>query len=113
MNFPTSMPVSYSKLMVSLQAPVTRVIFANPPVNVIDLEMMDELQAVLAELEQRADIVALVFAGSDRAFSAGVDIGIHTPEQAYAMLTKFHAVIKAVVGSKKVTIAAVRGTCLG
>jgi cyclohexa-1,5-dienecarbonyl-CoA hydratase len=104
---------TYSRLMVSLQAPVTRVIFANPPVNVIDLEMMDELQAVLAELEQRADIVALVFAGSDRAFSAGVDIGIHTPEQAQAMLTKFHAVIKAVVASKKVTIAAVRGTCLG
>ena len=104
---------NYSRLMVSLQAPVTRVILANPPVNVIDLEMMDELLVVLAEVEQRSDIVALVFAGSDRAFSAGVDIGIHTPDQARGMLEKFHSVIKAVVDSRKVTVAAVRGTCLG
>jgi len=104
---------NYSRLMVSLQAPVTRVILANPPVNVIDLEMMDELLAVLREIEQREDIVAMVFAGSDRAFSAGVDIGAHTPDQARTMLEKFHSVIKAVVASKKVTIAAVRGTCLG
>jgi len=113
MNFKTSMPSTYSRLMVSLQAPVMRIILANAPVNVIDLEMMDELLAVLAEVEQRADIVGLVFAGSDRAFSAGVDIGIHTPDKAHEMLEKFHAVIKAVVASKKVTIAAVRGTCLG
>lgn len=106
-------PTTYSRLMVSLQAPVTRVIFANPPVNVIDLEMMDELLRVQTEVEQQADVVGLVFAGSDRAFSAGVDIGIHTPDQAHAMLEKFHSVIKAVVASKKVTIASVRGTCLG
>ena len=107
------MPASYNRLMVSLQAPVTRVILANAPVNVIDLEMMDELQAVLAEIEPREELVGVVFAGSDRAFSAGVDIGVHTPDQARGMLEKFHAVIKAVVASKKVTIAAVRGTCLG
>jgi cyclohexa-1,5-dienecarbonyl-CoA hydratase len=99
--------------MISLQAPITRVIFANPPVNVIDLEMMDELLAVMEEIDQRADIVGIVFAGSDRAFSAGVDIAIHTPERARTMLGKFHAVIKAILASKKVTIAAVRGTCLG
>jgi cyclohexa-1,5-dienecarbonyl-CoA hydratase len=104
---------NYSRLMVALQSPVTRVILANPPVNVIDLEMMDELLAVMEDLDQRQDIVGIVFAGSDRAFSAGVDIAIHTPEQARAMLGKFHAVIKAIVASSKVTIAAVRGTCLG
>jgi len=104
---------TYSRLMVSLQAPVTRVIFANPPVNVIDLTMMDELLAALEELEQRPEIVGVVFAGSDRAFSAGVDIAIHTPEQAQGMLATFHSVIKAIMLSKKVTVAAVRGTCLG
>ena len=104
---------NYSRLMVSVQAPVTRVIFANPPVNVIDLAMMDELASVLEELEERAEIVGVVFAGSDRAFSAGVDIGIHKPDKAHEMLEKFHGVIKAVIASTKVTVAAVRGTCLG
>src|SRR4051812_15486818 len=103
----------YSRLMLALQAPVSRIIFANPPVNVIDVQMMDELQSALAEIEQRNDIVAIVFGGSDRAFSAGVDVAAHMPEQVQEMLTKFHAVIRALLTTKKVTIAAVRGTCLG
>jgi cyclohexa-1,5-dienecarbonyl-CoA hydratase len=42
-----------------------------------------------------------------------VDIKAHLPEQIHEMLTSFHAVIRAVVASRKVTIAAVRGVCLG
>jgi len=104
---------AYACLMVSMQAPLARIILANPPVNVIDLPMMDELQAVLEEIEQRKEIVAIVFAGGDRAFSAGVDVGAHTPENVRNMLVKFHSVIRALVASKKVTMAAVRGNCLG
>lgn len=99
--------------MVSMQAPVARIILANPSLNVIDLAMMDELQAVLEQIEQRKEIAATVFAGSDRAFSAGVDVGAHTAENVRNMLVKFHSVIRAVIASKKVTIAAVRGNCLG
>jgi cyclohexa-1,5-dienecarbonyl-CoA hydratase len=103
----------YSRLMVALQAPVTRIILANPPVNVIDLKMMEELLAVFTTVEQRPDIVAVVFGGSDNSFSAGVDVGAHRPEQVRDMLSKFHSVIRAVLQTKKVTIAVVRGTCLG
>jgi len=104
---------AYTRLMVSLQPPVARIILANPPVNVIDLRMMDELQALLEEIEQCKDIVGTVFAGGDRAFSAGVDVGAHTAENVRNMLVKFHSVIRALVASRKVTIAAVRGSCLG
>jgi cyclohexa-1,5-dienecarbonyl-CoA hydratase len=37
----------------------------------------------------------------------------HLPDQIHEMLTSFHAVIRAIVASRKITIAAVRGTCLG
>jgi len=104
---------THSSLMVAMQAPVARVILANPPVNVIDLAMMDELLLALDEIEKRNDIVAVVFGGSDRAFSAGVDVVAHLPETVREMLQKFHAVVRAVVTCSKVTIAAVRGTCLG
>jgi cyclohexa-1,5-dienecarbonyl-CoA hydratase len=103
----------YSKLMVAMQTPVARVILANPPVNVIDMPMMEELMAAINEVERRDDIVAVVFGGSDRAFSAGVDIASHMPETIGEMLRKFHAVIRALMTMKKVTIAVVRGTCLG
>jgi cyclohexa-1,5-dienecarbonyl-CoA hydratase len=104
---------TYSQLMVAMQAPVARIILANPPVNVIDVAMMDELQTAMAEIEQRPDIVAVVFGGSDRAFSAGVDIEAHLPEHVESTIRKFDSIIRSIMTSKKVTVAAVRGTCLG
>src|SRR5690242_7213709 len=103
----------YERLMVSLQAPVARIILANPPLNVIDVPMMEELLAAIEDVETRPDISALVFAGSDRAFSAGVDVKAHTPDKVRDMLVKFHSVIRALANTQKVTIAVVRGSCLG
>ena len=105
--------LSYKKLMVSMQAPVARIILANPPVNVMDVPMMEELLAAMEQIEARADIAAVVFAGSDRAFSAGVDVGAHTPDKVRDMLVKMHAVMRALADTHKVTIAAVRGNCFG
>jgi cyclohexa-1,5-dienecarbonyl-CoA hydratase len=99
--------------LVSLQAPVARIILANPPVNVIDVAMMDELQTALKEVEKSSDIVAVVFGGSDRAFSAGVDIEAHLPEHVETTVTKFDALLRAIMTTSKITIATVRGTCLG
>jgi len=42
-----------------------------------------------------------------------VDVAAHTPDKVEEMLAKFHAVIRALVATKKVTIAAVHGHCLG
>ncbi len=102
-----------SRVEVTAAAPIARVRLINPPLNVIDLPMMLELQRTLAEIESHTDISAILFQGDARAFSAGVDIKAHLPEQIREMLTNFHAVIRAIVASRKVTIAAVRGACLG
>jgi len=96
-----------------VKPPVARIILRNPPLNVIDIPMMRELQQGLAEIESRSDISIVVFEGDSRAFSAGVDVKAHVPEQVHEMLTSFHGVIRAVVDSRKVTIAAVQGACLG
>jgi len=71
------------------------------------------LVQVLSEIEARPDISVILFEGEGSAFSAGVDIKAHLPEEIHEMLAGFHAVIRAIVASRKVTIAAVRGTCLG
>jgi cyclohexa-1,5-dienecarbonyl-CoA hydratase len=85
----------------------------HPPLNVIDLQMARDLHDALANLNSRPDISVILFQGDSRAFSAGVDVKAHLPEQIREMLTSFHAVIRAIVASRKVTIAVVRGTCLG
>ncbi len=109
----TAKNLNYQRLMVSMQAPVARIILANPPVNVIDIPMMEELLVALEGVEARPEIAAVVVAGGDRAFSAGVDVGAHTPDKVRDMLVKFHSVIRALIATRKVTIAAVRGNCFG
>ncbi len=103
----------YTKIRVGQEGSHARVTLANPPQNVIDLGMMDELAAALAEIEARSDVVTLTIAGSEKVFSAGVDVAAHTLDKVRDMLTKFHGVIRALVSSRKVTIASVRGNCLG
>jgi cyclohexa-1,5-dienecarbonyl-CoA hydratase len=104
---------STTRLNVEVDAPVARVTLSNPPLNIIDLPMMLELQQALGEIESRTHISTILFQGDAHAFSAGVDIKAHLPDQIHDMLTSFHVVIRAIVASRKVTIAAVRGACLG
>ena len=96
-----------------MEPPIARIVLNNPPVNVIDIPIMNELAEALNEIEMRPDIAILIVSGSQRAFSAGVDVAAHTPDKVEQMLNKFHGVIRALVGSKKVSIAAVHGICLG
>ena len=93
--------------------PIARLRLDNPPLNIIDIPMMEELSRALAEIEARADISVVIFSGSQHAFSVGVDVAAHTPDKVEEMLAKFHGAIRTVVESKKVTVAAVHGHCLG
>jgi cyclohexa-1,5-dienecarbonyl-CoA hydratase len=108
----TSKP-AFNRIVVDQQPPVVRITLNNPPLNVIDLEMMGELLATLEQAETIPEVSTVVFVGSERAFSSGVDIAAHTPENVRNMLTAFHGVIKAVAATKKLTIASVRRHCLG
>lgn len=75
--------------------------------------MMEELSRELAVLEADTAISVVVISGAGKAFSAGVDVAAHTPDKVSDMLAKFHSLIRDLVASKKVTIAAVHGSCLG
>jgi len=75
--------------------------------------MMDEFTRTLTEIEAQPRISSVLISGEGKAFSAGVDVAAHTPDKVEKMLEKFHGVIRALVSSTKVTIAAVHGHCLG
>ncbi|MGD1023483.1 MAG: enoyl-CoA hydratase/isomerase family protein [Candidatus Sulfotelmatobacter sp.] len=102
-----------ARLAVHVKAPVGRIGLRNPPLNVIDIPMMDELRAALADIEAHPEVSVIVLTGEGKAFSAGVDVAAHAPDKVEEMLFKFHTVIRALVASRKVTIAAVHGNCLG
>ncbi|MFY9905846.1 MAG: enoyl-CoA hydratase/isomerase family protein [Terriglobales bacterium] len=102
-----------SRVEIKVEASVARVKLVNSPLNVIDQQMARELNDALIDIEARTDVSVILFEGDARAFSAGVDIKAHLPDQIHEMLASFHAVIRAIVSSRKVTIATVRGACLG
>ncbi len=109
----TRIEKNFSRITLDIAPPAGRITLSHPPLNIIDLQMMDELLAAIDQLEQRPDTSFFIIAGAGEAFSAGVDVAAHQPERARAMLAKFHSVIRALVNTRKITLAAVRGHCLG
>ena len=109
----TTTATRFERLSIQLEAPVAFVTLNNPPLNIIDLVMMEELTSVLNEIESQSSISIIAFHGAGKCFSAGVDVPAHARETVASMLEKFHAVVRALVSTRKVTIAAVEGHCLG
>jgi cyclohexa-1,5-dienecarbonyl-CoA hydratase len=110
MNTPA---ISSQRILVEIQGSLARITLAHPPLNVIDFQMMDELLAGMQQLEKRKDVSVVIISGGNRAFSAGVDVAVHTPDLVQTMLQKFHGIILALVKFSKITIAEVHGACLG
>jgi cyclohexa-1,5-dienecarbonyl-CoA hydratase len=108
-----SVESNLARLAVDIHPPLSRIALHHAPLNVIDVPMMEELAQTLAEIELRADVSTVVLSGEGKAFSAGVDVAAHTPDKVEGMLAKFHAVVRALIATKKVTVAAVHGHCLG
>jgi cyclohexa-1,5-dienecarbonyl-CoA hydratase len=110
------MPLSTAvteRISLEIAPPVARIALANPPLNVIGISMMEQLAGALIEIERQPEISAILITGEGKAFSAGVDVDAHTLERVEEMLLKFHGVIRALVATRKVTIAGVHGHCLG
>jgi cyclohexa-1,5-dienecarbonyl-CoA hydratase len=96
------------------KARVTCITIEHPPVNVLGIELLRELDQELSACaaDSTTDVVVLGGAGT-RAFSAGMDIRDHTREKAPEMLDVVHKVIRKLLALPQVTIAAVHGVCFG
>jgi cyclohexa-1,5-dienecarbonyl-CoA hydratase len=93
---------------------VVRIAMDRPPLNVLDVSLLRELDGVLAAyIENTATDVMVIQGVGQRAFSAGVDIRDHTRENVPEMLDVVHGVIRKLFLLPQVTIALVRGVCLG
>ncbi len=107
----------YQYLKFSVEDRVGTLTIDHPPVNALNRGTLDELGALLAEIEGRGDVRALIVTGAGQAFVAGADIKematVTTPEQAQALLQGGHAVLNRLDSLPIPTIAAVNGYCLG
>jgi cyclohexa-1,5-dienecarbonyl-CoA hydratase len=89
------------------------IVLDRAPLNVINIQMIDELNAAWKEvIGLKAGVVVMSGAG-DRAFSAGVEVADHSADKIGAMLPGFHDLVRRIHESDCVTIAAVHGHTLG
>jgi cyclohexa-1,5-dienecarbonyl-CoA hydratase len=92
---------------------VARVVLNRPKHNVFNIVMMEELTALLAELNTDAELKCVVLAAEGASWCAGVEVGDHKPELAPDMIRVFDALLKQIHAVSVPTIAAVHGACLG
>jgi cyclohexa-1,5-dienecarbonyl-CoA hydratase len=94
---------------------VARITLSRPPLNVLNIAMMNEIGAALNECDQQTDLVAIVFEAAEgsRAFSAGVAVEEHVPETIVEMLDSFHNIFRMLNKISRPAIAAVDGAALG
>jgi cyclohexa-1,5-dienecarbonyl-CoA hydratase len=105
--------MSYQYLHVAVDDTIARITLDRPPLNVITIAVMRELQGALDELRDAGPLRAVLLSGAGRGFSAGVDVGEHLGPTMDAMLEEFHAVFERLAALEVPTIAAVHGMALG
>ncbi len=104
--------LALESVRVRTEGRIARIMLERPPLNVMNIAMMREINAVIEELGPEMDF--LVFQGAgEKGFSAGAEVSDHTPERVEDMLHAFHGIFREIWSSRFITIAAVHGYCLG
>jgi cyclohexa-1,5-dienecarbonyl-CoA hydratase len=100
------------KIEFAQDANAYRVTLADPPLNILDIAMLEELREALARV--KPDRHALIIdAKGEKAFSAGASVQDHVAEKVAIMLHSFHDCFRLLARLDVVTVALVRGVALG
>src|SRR5215470_8312463 len=105
--------MAYSTIQFHPGPRVASIVLNRPPLNVINLQMLDELNAAWSEVEDLKAQVVVISGAGDRAFSAGVEVADHAPGKIERVLETFHRVVLRIRRSDCVSIATIHGYTLG
>lgn len=89
-----------------------RITLADPPLNILDIEMMEELLAALKQVESSHPVL-VIDAEGDRVFSAGASVQDHMPDRVKKMLHVFHECCRLIHRVGMITVAYVEAPALG
>jgi cyclohexa-1,5-dienecarbonyl-CoA hydratase len=105
----------FQNIRFGIEDRVARITFARPPLNILNIAMMREINAALERCVEQEDLAAIVFDAADgsRAFSAGVAVEEHVPETIVEMLDSFHNIFRLLNKISKPAITVVDGAALG
>ena len=109
------MPEDFQHIKFRVDERVARITFSRPPVNILNIAMMREINSALNSCALTRELAAIVFdaAPDCRAFSAGVAVEEHAEETIFQMLDSFHAIFRSLEQMAKPVIAVLDGPALG
>jgi len=84
-----------------------------PPLNILTLDIIRELDSVLNEIAEQTNLKALVLSSNGKAFCAGVDVADHTPDRVETMIREFGQLFTRLRTLPMPTIALVQGAASG
>ena len=90
-----------------------RLILDRPPLNVLDIPMLRELDQAAAQVHADPDAAVLVVTGAGKAFCAGVDVADHTEDRVGEMIGVFHAALNRLLALELPVVAVLNGAALG
>jgi cyclohexa-1,5-dienecarbonyl-CoA hydratase len=83
------------------------------PLNILNIEMMEETNTSLEALKKEKSLKLLVIQAVGKAFCAGVDVGEHLGDLAYKMIDVFHGIFRLMDALKVPSLSVVNGAALG
>lgn len=92
---------------------IWRAVLATPKANILDMEKSGMLTEMFARARDAKSLKAVIIEGEGAHFSFGASVQEHLPDRAESMLKGFHNLFYTMLDSAVVTLAAVRGQCLG
>jgi cyclohexa-1,5-dienecarbonyl-CoA hydratase len=104
--------MNYKTLIVDEKDMIGKITFNKPPLNILDIEMMKEINQALKHFQDR-NLKVLILNANGKAFSAGVDVSDHTKEKVKEMIQTFHEIFTNILKINAPTVALVNGAALG
>jgi cyclohexa-1,5-dienecarbonyl-CoA hydratase len=105
--------MAYEHIEVSLENGLGAITLNRPPVNVLNIAMMEEINKALDGFQEDKDLKAVLFNAKGKCFSAGVDVGDHMGDAVHKMVEVFHGMFRRMDNLGVLTVASVYGSCLG
>jgi cyclohexa-1,5-dienecarbonyl-CoA hydratase len=106
------MTARHETIQVRLERRTAWITLDRPPLNILDIPMMESLDAALEKALPKTGFI--IFQGASvKAFCAGTDVADHTPKRVKTMFSAFHGIFRRLAAADCVKIAAVHGYCLG
>jgi len=90
-----------------------RIVLATPKANILDMEKTGLLCSYFAEAREQPGLKAILLEADGPHFSFGASVEEHLPGKYEPMIRGFHRLFELMLEAEVVTLAAVRGQCLG